>query len=105
MNALIEWAFKKEDGSTTKRGTGNITKLAKHLGMSQPAATKLIQREGQYNIKYAEDIMVFTGIPAEELFPAWFQIIEVSEAMKKNQKDQRNIRRKKEIEKLEKEME
>lgn len=85
MNALQKWAIEGADG----RGSGRISGLAKHLGISQPAVTKIIQKGSHENMTYAKSIMEYTQLPAEELFPFWVDIFKYSEELKVIEKEKK----------------
>lgn len=72
--ALREWA---RDGANG-RGSGKISKLAFHIGVTQPALSKMIDGSIRIKFDYIEDIMEFTGIPARELLPEYYDLFKKS---------------------------
>ena len=101
MNALQKWATEGGDG----RGSGRISGLAKHLGISQPAVTKIIQKGSHENMTYARSIMEYTQLPAEELFPFWVDIFKYSDELKAMEKERRKNDIQSRINKLNSELE
>lgn len=75
--ALHEWA-KEDIRPHQKRGNGRITALAKHLGVSQPAVTKMIDGSSNIKFKYIKQIMEFTGISAKDIFPEHYELLKES---------------------------
>lgn len=73
---------------------GRTTQLAKYLGVSQPAVTKMIQAGNWQDRRYARKIMEFTRIPAKDLFPFWVDIFEYS----KDVQDEKFMEKKKDLE-------
>lgn len=71
--ALREWA-RENIRPHQKRGNGRITALAKHLGISQPALTKIIDGKIRIKFEYIEGILEFTGIKAKDLIPEYYEL-------------------------------
>lgn len=66
--ALKEWVTENSNG----RGNGRVSALAKHLGLSQPAVTKIIDGSSQIQFKHIAEIIKFTGISARNLLPEYY---------------------------------
>ena len=79
MNKLQEWVMQRDDSKFSAKGSGRITKLAMHLGITQPAMSKILLDGGAIRHKHARKIMEFTGLSAVELFPEWAEIFGFSE--------------------------
>ena len=58
--------------------SGKITQLAAHLGLSQPAVSKMIYKDAPISMKHAKGIMEFTGIGAKDLFPYHYELLKES---------------------------
>jgi hypothetical protein len=71
--ALREWA-KEDIKPHQKRGNGRISALARHLGISQPAVTKIIDGSSLIKLKYVNGIIEFTGISAKDLLPEYYEL-------------------------------
>ena len=96
MNKLQEWTLMNNKGKFSRRGSNRVTELAVHLGITQPAVTKIINGGESIRYKYAKQIMEFTGLSAVELFPEWAEIFGFSEI----QQTQINKMQKQELAKL-----
>lgn len=70
--ALKEWA-KEDIKPHQKRGNGRISALARHLGISQPAVTKIINDGLGIRFEYVQKIIDFTGIEAKDLLPEYYE--------------------------------
>lgn len=66
--ALRDWA----DGGRSGRGSGKISALAKHLGLSQPAVSKMIDGSVSIRFEYIKPIIEFTNIKAKDLLPDYY---------------------------------
>lgn len=73
--ALRDWANDNvyKNGKHSK-GLGRVTELAKHLGISQPAVTKIIDGTVRIKFEYIESILEFTGIKAKDLLPEYYDL-------------------------------
>lgn len=72
--ALAEWAFL----DTPMRGNGKVSGLAAHLGVTQPAVTKMIYKDAPILVKHLKGIMEFTGISAKDLIPEHYELLKQS---------------------------
>jgi predicted transcriptional regulator len=70
--ALRKWATDGANG----RGSGRITALAKHIGVAQPAVTKMIDGSVRIKFEYIQGILDFTGIKAKDLLPEYYNLFE-----------------------------
>lgn len=69
--ALKKWAT-EDIKPHQKRGNGRVSALARHLGLSQSAVTKMIDGSSQIQLKYIPEIISFTGISARHLLPEYY---------------------------------
>lgn len=93
MNKLQEWLAHDKNGKFSLRGSGRLTELAKHLELTQPAVTKIVNSGNPINYKYAKQLIEFTGISAFDLFPEWAELFEFSQ----NQQCEINQQQKEEL--------
>lgn len=53
---------------------GRISELARHLGVSQPAVTKMIDGSVDIRFKYIKPIIQLTGLRAKDLIPEYYEL-------------------------------
>lgn len=56
------------------KGLGRTTGLANHLGLTQPAVTKMINGDIDIKSKYVKKIVEYTGIPIKDLLPEYHEL-------------------------------
>lgn len=63
---------------------GRITYLSHHLGLTQPAISKMIVSENPLRLKYAKKLIMLTGLSADLLYPFHHELFKWSLENDKN---------------------
>lgn len=70
--ALKEWV----NADTSVKQNGRVSGLARHLKLSQPAVTKIINDASGIRFEHIQGIIDYTGISAKDLLPEYYALFE-----------------------------